>query len=106
PTLVLIGADGKVLGGHGGEFKAEDLSPGIDRAIGDYKGEGLLDQKPFPVDSVYSSTSPLLYPGKFLADEATSRLFISDSNHNRIVIAGRDCKLIALTGSRGLRTRE
>jgi len=99
PTLVLIGADGKVLGGHGGEFKADELSPAIDKAIEYYKGEGLLDQKPFPVDSVYSSTSPLLYPGKILADEATGRLFISDSNHNRIVIAGLDGKLIDVIGS-------
>jgi thiol-disulfide isomerase/thioredoxin/DNA-binding beta-propeller fold protein YncE len=99
PTLVLIGPDGKVLGGHSGEFKAADLSPAIDKAIEYYRGEGLLDEKPFPVDNVYNSTSPLLYPGKILADAAGGRLFISDSNHNRIVIAGLDGKLIEVIGS-------
>ena len=99
PTLVLIDPEGKVLGGHSGEFKAADLSPVIDKAIEYYRGEGLLDEKPFPVDHVYHSTTPLLYPGKILADEASGRLFISDSNHNRIVIAGLDGKLIDVIGS-------
>ncbi|MFN0019542.1 MAG: thioredoxin-like domain-containing protein [Pirellulaceae bacterium] len=99
PTLMLIDPEGKVLGGHSGEFKAADLTPVIDKAIEYYRGEGLLDEKPFPVDNVYSSTSPLLYPGKILADEAGGRLFISDSNHNRIVIAGLDGKLIDVIGS-------
>ncbi len=99
PTLMLIDPEGKVLGGHSGEFKAADLVPVLDKAIEYYRGEGLLDEKPFPVDNVYSSTSPLLYPGKILADEASGRLFISDSNHNRIVIAGLDGKLIDVIGS-------
>jgi thiol-disulfide isomerase/thioredoxin len=99
PTLVLIDPEGKVLGGHSGEFKAADLSPVIDKAIEYYRGEGLLDEKPFPVDNVHNPTSPLLYPGKILADEKGSRLFISDSNHNRIVIAGLDGKLIDIIGS-------
>jgi len=99
PTLLLIDPEGKVLGGHNGEFKASDLTLVIDKAIEYYRGEGLLDEKPFPVDIVPSSTSPLLYPGKVLADEAGGRLFISDSNHNRIVIAGFDGKLIDVIGT-------
>ncbi|MBC7852099.1 MAG: redoxin domain-containing protein, partial [Pirellulaceae bacterium] len=99
PTLMLIDPEGKVLGGHSGEFKAADLVPVLDKAIEYYRGEGLLDEKPFPVDNVYNSTSPLLYPGKILADATSGRLFISDSNHNRIVIAGLDGKLIDVIGS-------
>ena len=34
-----------------------------------------------------SHATPLRFPGKVLADEAGKRLFIADSNHNRIVIA-------------------
>jgi hypothetical protein len=33
---------------------------------------------------------PLAFPGKILADAATDRLFIADSNHNRIVITKLD----------------
>src|SRR6185436_11553040 len=42
---------------------------------------------------------PLLYPGKLLADERSNRLFIADSNHNRIVVSSLDGKLIELIGS-------
>ena len=35
-----------------------------------------------------TADTPLRFPGKVLADEAGERLFIADSNHNRIVIAG------------------
>ena len=34
---------------------------------------------------------PLAFPGKILADQKSDRLFIADSDHNRIVIA----KLVA-----------
>ncbi|HET8907367.1 MAG TPA: NHL repeat-containing protein, partial [Ktedonobacterales bacterium] len=34
--------------------------------------------------------SPLLYPGKVLADEATSSLFIADSGHHRVVRSALD----------------
>ncbi len=42
---------------------------------------------------------PLLYPGKVLADAKGDRLFISDSNHNRIVVASLDGRVIETVGS-------
>ena len=48
--------------------------------------------------------TPLLYPGKVLADEASGRLFIADSSHNRIVIvdlAGKEVVDIIGTSARG-----
>ena len=39
------------------------------------------------------------FPGKVLADEASGRLFIADSNHNRIVIATLAGKLLDVAGS-------
>ena len=41
----------------------------------------------------------MLYPGKVLADERSGRLFIADSNHNRIVVSSLDGKLIEVIGS-------
>ncbi len=38
--------------------------------------------------------TPLRFPGKVLADEAGDRLFIADSNHNRIVVARLDGTLV------------
>jgi DNA-binding beta-propeller fold protein YncE len=41
----------------------------------------------------------LRFPGKVLADEATGRLFIADSGHNRIVAIRFDGSLLATIGS-------
>ena len=43
--------------------------------------------------------TPLRFPGKVLADEPGGRLFIADSNHNRIVVARLDGTLVATIGS-------
>ncbi len=47
----------------------------------------------------------LWYPGKVLADEKANQLFISDSNHNRVIISDLNGKVIAVAGSgeRGLK---
>src|SRR5437764_827612 len=42
---------------------------------------------------------PLAFPGKVLADEKNDRLFISDSNHNRIVVTRLDGTLIETIGT-------
>jgi len=49
--------------------------------------------KPRPTDT------PLRFPGKVLADEPGGRLFIADSNHNRIVVADLAGKVQAVIGS-------
>ncbi len=61
----------------------------------------MLNEKPihFSLEQTHTSQTPLRYPGKILADEAGGRLFIADSNHNRIVIAGFDGKLQHVIGS-------
>jgi DNA-binding beta-propeller fold protein YncE len=43
--------------------------------------------------------TPLRYPGKLLADAASDRLFIADSNHNRIVITRLDGTLLDTIGN-------
>ena len=43
--------------------------------------------------------TPLRFPGKILADEAGNRLFIADSNHNRIVVASLDREVANVIGS-------
>ena len=43
--------------------------------------------------------TPLRFPGKVLADEAGGRLFIADSNHNRIVVTDLDGQLQHVIGS-------
>ena len=82
-----------------GEFKADDVAKILDRGIAYYRDRKLLNEKPFPIDLVTAADTPLLFPGKVLADEAGNRLFISDSNHNRIVVTTLDGKLLDTIGS-------
>lgn len=42
---------------------------------------------PLDLERCRHADRPLLYPGKVLADGKSNRLFIADSNHNRIVVA-------------------
>ena len=58
-------------------------------AVTYYRRQKLLDETPVKFNAEQKSALDTLlrYPGKILADEASGRLFISDSNHNRNVIA-------------------
>jgi thiol-disulfide isomerase/thioredoxin len=101
PSIVLIDPQGDVVAFRGGEFKAEEVREVLTRAIPYYRGEKLLDEKPFPLtpEVAKEEVTPMRFPGKVLADEAGNRLFISDSNHNRIVIATLEGSLIDIIGS-------
>jgi DNA-binding beta-propeller fold protein YncE len=99
PTIVLIDPEGKYCARNSGEFKAEDVMPIMDKAVAYYKKKGLLVKAPVKLDLEKIPSTPLRFPGKLLADAKSKRLFIADSNHNRIVIAGLDGKLQDVIGS-------
>ena len=102
PTALLIDPEGNAVWGRSGEFKADEVAEVLKGAIPYYKQEKLLDDaKPFPLDLEAGKqlATPLRFPGKILADEAGGRLFISDSNHNRIVITDLEGKLLDIIGS-------
>lgn len=101
PTVALIDPEGNLVEGRSGEFKAEEFMKVLDEAIPFYDKKGRMDRTPLKLELLAdrAAKTPLRYPGKILADEAGKRLFISDSNHNRIVIASPDGKLIDTIGS-------
>lgn len=101
PTVLMIDPEGKAVWGRSGEFKAAEVAEVLERAIPYYRGQKLLDEKPFPLElaSEQQAKTPLRFPGKILADQAGQRLFISDSNHNRIVIASLAGKLLDVIGT-------
>ncbi len=89
PTLVLVGADRKIVGAVAGEGNREALDRTIAAALEEGRAAGTLAQGPLRIEreqSVRAATG-LAFPGKVLADPAGGRLFIADSNHNRIVVA-------------------
>ncbi len=101
PTLVLIDPEGNAVWGHSGETTADAVSPIIKAAIPYYRKKGVLDETPlrFDLADEKRERTPLLFPGKVLADEPGRRLFVADSGHNRIVVADLDGKLLDAIGS-------
>ena len=95
PTLVLVDPRGYVLGRVSGEGNRARLDAAIAQALDLLSQAEALDPTPLPVkleseSGAFSPVSPLLYPGKVLADEATSSLFIADSGHHRVVRSALD----------------
>ena len=101
PGLVLIDPDGYIIGRWFGEGQFDTIESQIQQAITDFRKKGNLDEQPlkFALEKAKVGDLPLEFPGKVLADGKSKRLFISDSNHNRIVVTDFDGKLIETIGS-------
>ena len=101
PTQVLIDPDGYIVGRFVGEGNLEQINSSIDQTIEEFGRRGKLDETPlkFALERAKVGSLPLSFPGKVLADEKSKRLFIADSNHNRIVVTKFDGKLIETIGS-------
>jgi len=89
PTLVLIDPRGKIVGRVSGEITAEVFGAVIAEVIRTFDARGQIDRRPlrFDLERERAPEPVLSFPGKVLADGASRRLFIADSNHNRIVVA-------------------
>jgi len=89
PTYAFINPIGNYLGSHAGNMTYDQLNKLVGGIVAEFDAQGLMDRTPLELtlerDSV--AESPLRFPGAVLADEANDRLFIADSNHNRIVVA-------------------
>jgi DNA-binding beta-propeller fold protein YncE len=101
PSLRLIDPEGFVVAEHGGEIDFETLDAFFKRALPYYRKNKLMDTTPLRFDLArdQAEETPLRFPGKVLADEASGRLFIADSNHNRIVVTSLTGKLLDVIGS-------
>lgn len=101
PTIVLVDPEGFYCGHLSGEGNREVLDKVLEKVIAYHKAKGTLDETPirFDLEREKVEDTPLRFPGKILADEAGDRLFISDSNHNRIVVASLDGKLKEIIGT-------
>ncbi len=101
PTLVLIDPEGNYCGYVSGEGNRELIDAIVGKLIAWHSAKGTLDRTPveFDLEQDRMKSGPLKFPGKLLADTAGNRLFISDSNHNRIVVSTLDGKLIDVIGN-------
>ncbi len=87
PTFVVVGAGGHIEGTVAGEVTYRSLKRGIDNVLRHDRSAHLLAAHPlvFPARSREFSATGLAFPGKVLADAKLHRLFIADTDHNRIV---------------------
>ena len=101
PTLVLIDPLGRVVGSHAGEGVYPLFQPVIDQMVREYGAAGLIDVR--PVDTITAGAEPiptvLSFPGKVLADPQSSRLFIADSGHHRVLVTDLNGEISAVIGN-------
>jgi len=103
PSLYLIDPAGKVIGYTSGEGVYDALDTLIAKVIAAFDEKKLMDRRPLSIklERQRVPASMLAFPGKVLADEQSKRLFIADSNHNRIVIVSLADSSVAEVIGRG-----
>ena len=99
PTLMFIDPDGKVIGKHEGELPYEAFDTLLASMIAEFDEKGKIDRRNLGLTPPAVAASVLAFPGKALADGPGNRLFIADTNHNRIVITDLDGQTLATVGS-------
>jgi thiol-disulfide isomerase/thioredoxin len=108
PTLMLINPKGKIVGTHSGEDIYGLFDTIIGQMVSYFRAKGELDERPikFRLERTLAPPSLLSFPGKVLADEKSDRLFISDSNHNRIIITTLDGTVQDVIGDGAIGARD
>jgi thiol-disulfide isomerase/thioredoxin len=101
PTRYLIDPAGYVLGKLSGEGHYEALDKVIGDTIAEFRKRGELNEAPLKLvlEKAKVGDLPLAFPGKIVTDEKNNRLFIADSDHNRIVVARLDGTLLETIGT-------
>jgi len=91
PTIAIVDPRGYWVIRQSGEIPFETFDNYLSGMIEYYDEQdaSIIDRTPLELalEGAGDPGTPLLYPGKVLADTASNRLFIADSSHNRIVIA-------------------
>jgi DNA-binding beta-propeller fold protein YncE len=98
PTLMFVDPRGRVFARHGGEFALDPLRAALADFVATFDAEGALDGRPLTLDPLPPGGGALRFPGKVLADQASGRLFIADSCHNRVLAADLDGGVTAAFG--------
>ena len=99
PTLMFIDPLGKVIGKHEGELSYEQFDTLISQMVAEFDEAGILDRTPVTFVKDEQPESTLSFPGKVVADADSDRLFVSDSNHNRIIVTTLDGSVLKVVGS-------
>ncbi len=101
PTLVLINPVGKIIGQYSGEGVYEPFDALLSQAIPYFEARGQLQRSAlnFVTEEEKRANTLLNFPGKVSSDEASGRLFVTDSGHHRILVVNPDGKILDVVGS-------
>ena len=101
PALILIDPSGRIVNRYTGEDVFGVFDENIASLIKQFDRIGLLQHKPFDLapETDRQKDSTLYFPGGILADEASGKLFVSDTGHNRIIVARFDGSILEIYGS-------
>jgi DNA-binding beta-propeller fold protein YncE len=101
PTQILIDPAGYIVGAARGEGNYEVLDAAIGKTIAEFRQRGELNEQPLglALERAKVGDLPLAFPGKILADEKSGRLFIADSNHNRLIVTKLDGSIVEIIGT-------
>jgi thiol-disulfide isomerase/thioredoxin len=101
PSFILIGPDRQIIGRASGEGIFERLDAVMEKLISIYQAAGRLNRERLNFDLLKKDVTEtfLRFPGKINVDPASKRLFVSDSNHNRIVIINEAGEVLEIIGS-------
>jgi DNA-binding beta-propeller fold protein YncE len=100
PTLLLIDSRGNIVGSLSGEGHRDELDHAIQKLLDEGAKDGTLS-KPMhfhPARDDFKS-GELEFPGKVLADATGRRVFISDTNHHRVLMTTLDGKVTTTIGT-------
>lgn len=88
-VVVVQGRDGRPTATLPGEFPFELFDNIVGSMVSYFDETGDISREPLNItpEADFSPNTALAFPGKVLADPPSNRLFITDSNHHRIIIA-------------------
>ena len=77
------------------------IDQAIAKTVEEFRKKGQLNEEPLKLvlERAKVGALPLAFPGKIVADANRDRLFIADSNHNRIVVTKLDGTLVETIGT-------
>ena len=101
PTLVLVGPDRRILATLRGEGHRAELDALIGAALARYERTGLLHPKELPLRPERPRGAPgaLAFPGKLALDAVAGRVYVADTNHDRIVVTDLAGHFLAALGA-------
>ncbi len=98
PSVMLVDPAGNVVAKHEGEFTVEMFEPFIEAGFAEWEQAGLLGSAAaFDVTVPDPPSTPLAFPGKVVA--AGGRLYIADTNHNRVIVTTLEGTAVQVIGS-------